>query len=934
MAGKQPMRTRLRRRIVAIVTMSLFVGQALVATAAGAAVDVQVNDPTTDTGNATTQSETSLAYGNGVLCAGFNDFGPSGLSGFANSTDLGANWTDQGGLGERGDPVIVHHQASDTFYYASLGNSQIRVAASTNGCATFGGAVNASTFFANTTLADKPWIAVDNTGGGTDGNLYICWTRFIDTSMPLDGNADTSELRVARSTDGGTTWTNEQVVAPQGRAPFGCSIGVNSDASVSVVWADRSDNDIDQRRSTDAGVNWGGTVQVNSAALRQPGTDNMVACGATNRPTLLGSIRMLHQAWMAIDTTGGPNDGNMYVVWASDPAMAGNDHSDVFFSASTNNGANWSAQVQLGAGGGQTDQFEPHVAVADNGDVGVVWYDRRNDATNNLNIDVYTAFSSDGGGTFGGLVRVTDQSFGVPQLNPNFNPGAAQCYMGEYIAVAGQGGGFYYLWGDNRNTVTNTAWPAGRPDPDVFFDFIPGPTNTAPTASVDPASGDEGEAIALNGSASDADGDFLLYSWSFAPLAGVDAGATCTFADATTLTPTVTCSDDGSYTVTLTVTGDTAGVVTASNTLTVLNVAPTVTATSSDVTIDEGDSYTMTAGFSDPGWNDTYTGSIDWDFPAEAPEVFGPVVTTPGPPADLGTITGTRQYGDNGVFTVVAQVTDDDGGTDSDSRTVTVNNVAPTAEIDESGAILINGVPTFLTNAGDPIDFSGNSVDPGSDDLTLRWDWDDGPPAPDVVDVRLVNPPGADPTPSPSVQPRDETSDETHAFDDACRYDIVFDSTDDDGGMASDTAVVIIVGNDDRIRSAGYWTHQYRGNGDIDFSDFELECFLEIVNFVSQVFSEERTLATIDDAVDVLRVNGSSDMSELLDRQLLAALLNFANGSVGWDELIDTDGDGVDDTTFSDVIAAAESVRADPTATRAQLEAQKDLLERINLGLG
>jgi hypothetical protein len=75
-------------------------------------------------------------------------------------------------------------------------------------------------------------------------------------------------------------------------------------------------------------------------------------------------------------------------------------------------------------------------------------------------------------------------------------------------------------------------------------------------------------------------------------------------------------------------------------------------------------------------------------------------------------------------------------------------------------------------------------------------------------------------------------------------------------------------------------------------------------------------------------------MSELLDRQLLAALLNFANGSVGWDELIDTDGDGVDDTTFSDVIAAAESVRADPTATRAQLEAQKDLLERINLGLG
>ena len=69
----------------------------------------------------------------------------------------------------------------------------------------FGTAVNASTVFATTTLADKPWIDVDNTGGGTDGNLYICWTRFIDTDA--DGQANTSELRTARSTDGGTTWT-------------------------------------------------------------------------------------------------------------------------------------------------------------------------------------------------------------------------------------------------------------------------------------------------------------------------------------------------------------------------------------------------------------------------------------------------------------------------------------------------------------------------------------------------------------------------------------------------------------------------------------------------------------------------------------------------------------------------------------------------------
>ena len=82
----------------------------------------------------------------------------------------------------------------------------------------------------------------------------------------------------------------------------------------------------------------------------------------------------------------------------------------------------------------------------------------------------------------------------------------------------------------------------------------------------------------------------------------------------------------------------------------------------------------------------------------------------------------------------------------------------------------------------------------------------------------------------------------------------------------------------------------------------------------------------------MLRVNGTSDMAELLDRQLLAALLNFANGSVAWDQLIDTDGDNVGDTEFSAVIAAAENVRANPASTHDMLEAYKNLLEAINLG--
>lgn len=456
-----------RRRLY--VALGAAVASLASSMAAFAGVDVRVNDPTTDNaaGDQTTQSETSLVVGpNGEVCAGFNDFGPNGLSGFARSTNFGATWTDLGGLNERGDPVLAYHEASATYFYASLGTTQIRVNRSTDGCQTFGAAVNASTAIMGTTLADKPWIAIDNTGGLNDGNVYMCFTRFF---------AGGSELRAMRSTDGGNTYTNEQIIGPTGTAPFGCSVQVGSDGGVNITWARRDTDNIVFRRSTDAGQTFGAAVQVNTGATREPGTDTIVACGGGNRPTLTGNIRMLHQAWMATDTSGGANDGNLYVVWGSDPAGTP-DNSDVFFSRSTDNGATWSAMAQIGGGGGATDQFEPNVAVNDTGDVAVVWYDRRNDVANNTNIDVYTAFSADGGATFQPIVRVTDVSFGVPSLNPNFNPGAAQCYMGEYIAVDGSGALFYYMWGDNRNTVTNTNWPAGRPDPDIYFDVLGGPT--------------------------------------------------------------------------------------------------------------------------------------------------------------------------------------------------------------------------------------------------------------------------------------------------------------------------------------------------------------------------------------------------------------------------------------------------------------------------
>lgn len=129
------------------------------------------------------------------------------------------------------------------------------------------------------------------------------------------------------------------------------------------------------------------------------------------------------------------------------------------------------------------------------------------------------------------------------------------------------------------------------------------------------------------------------------------------------------------------------------------------------------------------------------------------------------------------------------------------------------------------------------------------------------------------------------------------------------------------------IVPAELWSHQCRGNGKIEFSDEELICLLEILEFVSLTSAN-----TLGQALGVLETKGKATMAERLEQELLTALLNFANSSVAWDQLVDTEGNSVGDTPFSDVIAGAESVRINPASTEKQIKEQKDLLQKINPG--
>ena len=451
-----------------------------------------------------------------------------------------------------------------------------------------------------------------------------------------------------------------------------------------------------------------------------------------------------------------------------------------------------------------------------------------------------------------------------------------------------------------------------------------GPAACTPTAEANgPYATVEGTDVTLSAAGSINPGDPinppLTYAW--------DLDGDGAYDDATGASPSFTrVGQDGVFTVGLQVTNAYGFTDTDTATVTVANAAPTTTL-DAIAPQPEGGTVSISGLVADPGWLDPLTATVDWGT-GGGPQPLAGTLENVRPDATLA-FAATHVYGDRGTFTVTVCAADDDTTGNCASRQVAIANVAPTAAIDTTGAFLVHGVPTFIAHAGQTVPFSGRSTDPGSDDLFLSWSWGDGPPVPDVTTTYLVNPPAADPFPSPSVQPRDVTDARGHAFADACLYTVVFSARDDDGGTASDDVVVLIAGNVAKPHGPGFWQTQYRPRPTA-YSEAKRLCYLAIAGYLSSVFSEARPAATVAQAHAVLSPAGNGgDVRLLLDRELLGAWLDFADGAYEYDELFDTDGDGVAETTFAGVLAAAEAVRLNAAATASQLQDARRLLKAL-----
>ena len=290
--------------------------------AAGSPPNVRANNPAGDQGppSAETQSECAVAaFGNNVVVAWNDSRGlllgtPTTISSYAYSTDGGVTFTDGGNVpliavGDQsyGD-CTLDVDASGNFYLGTIYVTAAGLQEASVHRGTFSGTVFtwntpviAATVPSTTQALDKPYICVDP----ATGNVYMSFTRF----------STNTQIEVVRGTALGTVWSAPVVLdatsGSQGSRPY-----VGPEGNLYVCWQagwgtincdlSSTTGTIQMKRST----NPAGAFTFGAAVTVGTVQHNWMAYWAGNLRS-----NALYFPDMGVDRSGGPHNGNVYVVW-------------------------------------------------------------------------------------------------------------------------------------------------------------------------------------------------------------------------------------------------------------------------------------------------------------------------------------------------------------------------------------------------------------------------------------------------------------------------------------------------------------------------------------------------------------------------------------------------------------------------------------------
>jgi len=288
---------------------------ALPSRATSVSANVRANNTAGDPAGST-QSETTIAALGNNMAAGWNDgknfsISPGG-TGYAYSTNGGLSWTDGGVLPvpsatalHEGDPVLTNDNAGN-FYFADLYTPDNNV---TSAIAVCRGAFSPNLAWNMPVIAassvadflDKPWIGADPVGG----NVYLTYTRFLAAG----GN----QIDFTRSTDNGATWSvPTPLTLTAVESVQGSRVVVGPGGEVQVIYFvydnASANNYMRARRSTTAGLTWGPEVTL-------PTGPSGIISNYGSGPAGFNRAGGIGFPSLAIDRTGGANNGRVYATW-------------------------------------------------------------------------------------------------------------------------------------------------------------------------------------------------------------------------------------------------------------------------------------------------------------------------------------------------------------------------------------------------------------------------------------------------------------------------------------------------------------------------------------------------------------------------------------------------------------------------------------------
>ena len=308
----------------------------------------------------------------------------------------------------------------------------------------------------STTFSDKPQIWADNAASSPFfGDVYVCWASFGGQEK---GNAAPVPLIVARSADGGSTWTQKQVGPATSNGvnsqPDGCTVRTDSHGNVYVfgVGARGGVSYEMMYVSTDGGTHFTGPALLSTAVnpgvidpvIGRPVMDGIA--GARNDLAFAPSADIANGAPTGADATN-----RIVLTWAD--GRQGLNHEQLLLMTSTNGGASFSGPIAVPLATGDRPYYTAP-AVSPNGTDVYITYNAfttpyRNDTSSSRGLVGVILHADVAGGAIGAFGTVARSPVGDPRTSSQNDLQAE--FLGDYVYTAATRAGAVGVWNDVRN---------------------------------------------------------------------------------------------------------------------------------------------------------------------------------------------------------------------------------------------------------------------------------------------------------------------------------------------------------------------------------------------------------------------------------------------------------------------------------------------------